>query len=213
METHSRVAAFQRWPRLFGIATSGVIGASAFWFVFPREDARALAQDATPRTKDAAASRAAFMEVYKVLMHPRCMNCHPAGDAPLQGDDSHIHAQNVQRGEDGKGLYALKCSNCHQEKNTPGLNMPPGGKNWHLPEKKMPLVFEGKSPRELAEQLKDPKRNNNKTMEQMIEHVEKEPLVLWGWDPGEGREKPPISHAEFVRQVKLWIENGAEAPE
>lgn len=211
--THSRGVANRRRRRFSGIVMFGIIGASAFWFVTPRDDAHAQAQVAAPKTKDAAASRAAFQEVYKVLMHPRCMNCHPAGDAPLQGDDSHIHAQNVQRGEDGKGLYALKCSNCHQEKNTPGLNMPPGGKNWHLPEKKMPLVFEGKSPRELAEQLKDPKRNGGKTMEQMIEHVETEGLVLWGWNPGDGRTKPPISHAEFVRQVKLWIENGAEAPE
>ena len=195
------------------IALLGILGVGTLLFTSARNDARAVAQDATPKAKDAAVSRAAFLEVYKVLMHPRCMNCHPAGDAPLQGDDSHVHQQNVQRGEDGKGLYALKCANCHQEKNTPGLNMPPGGKNWHLPEKKMPLVFEGKSTRELAEQLKDPKRNNNKTLEQLIEHAEKEPLVLWGWDPGDGRGKPPISHSEFVRQMKLWIENGAEVPE
>jgi len=29
------------------------------------------------------------------------MNCHPSRDAPLQGDDSHRHFQNVKRGEDG----------------------------------------------------------------------------------------------------------------
>src|SRR4026208_1751619 len=63
-------------------------------------------------------SAEAFKEAYKVLRHPRCMNCHPSGDAPLQGDDSHIHAQNVTRGPDGKGLYAMKCSNCHQTANT-----------------------------------------------------------------------------------------------
>ncbi len=194
--------------------TPVVFVAIAFMCLSPGDtEPRALAQDPKPKSRDAAASRAAFLEVYKVLMHPRCMNCHPKDDAPLQGDDSHVHQQNVQRGEDGKGLYALKCSNCHQEKNTPGLNMPPGGKNWHLPEKKMPLVFEGKSPRELAEQLKDPKRNGGKTMEQMIEHAETEPLVLWGWNPGDGRTKPPISHDEFVKQVKLWIENGAEVPD
>ena len=50
-------------------------------------------------------SAEAFKEAYKVLMHPRCMNCHPSGDAPLQGDDSHIHAQNVTRGKDGKGVF------------------------------------------------------------------------------------------------------------
>src|SRR5258706_10489455 len=47
-------------------------------------------------------SKTAFLEAYKVFMHPRCMNCHPSGDAPLQGDDSHIHLQNVTRGPDGK---------------------------------------------------------------------------------------------------------------
>src|SRR5947208_2831620 len=51
----------------------------------------------------------AFLDAYKVFMHPRCMNCHPVGDAPLQGDDSHIHVQNVKRGPEGKGKYALKC--------------------------------------------------------------------------------------------------------
>jgi len=50
---------------------------------------------------DAEASRAAFMQVYRVLTSPRCQNCHPAGDAPLQGDDSHVHTQNVKRG--GRG--------------------------------------------------------------------------------------------------------------
>ena len=40
-----------------------------------------------------AESRAAFLAAYKVFMHPRCMNCHPKGDAPLQGDDSHVHCR------------------------------------------------------------------------------------------------------------------------
>src|SRR6201996_7971632 len=56
--------------------------------------------------KDSIGSVTAFMSVYKVLMSPRCMNCHPSGDAPLQGDDSHIHTMNVKRGVDGKGLYS-----------------------------------------------------------------------------------------------------------
>jgi len=39
----------------------------------------------------AARSRAIFTELGKVLTHPRCMNCHPAGDQPLQGADHKIH--------------------------------------------------------------------------------------------------------------------------
>ncbi|AGA30130.1 hypothetical protein [Singulisphaera acidiphila] len=162
---------------------------------------------------DKAGSREAFLEAYKVLMHPRCMNCHPAGDIPLQGDDSHLHAQNVKRGPDGKGLYALKCANCHQESNLPGENMPPGNPHWQLPPPEMPLVFQGKSPGELARQLKDPKTNGNKTLEQLLHHVSEDKLVLGGWEPGDGRTKPPLSHAQFVKKMREWVENGAVVPE
>src|SRR5215468_12386787 len=90
---------------------------------------REAAAEPRPADKGDAGARAAFLDVYKVLMHPRCMNCHPSGDAPLQGDDSHPHAQNVKRGPDGKGKYALKCANCHQLTNLRGENMPPGNPN------------------------------------------------------------------------------------
>src|SRR3989442_928541 len=99
--------------------------------------ARVVAGEAAANRQDEAASRQAFLAAYKVLMHPRCMNCHPAGDVPLQSDDSRLHAQNVKRGPDGKGLYALKCANCHQDANLPGDNMPPGNPSWHLPPAKM----------------------------------------------------------------------------
>ena len=174
----------------------------------------AIAPDALARAgDDTAASRAAFVEAYKVLMHPRCMNCHPAGEAPLQGDDSHVHAQNVQRGADGKGKYALKCSNCHQLTNLPGQNMPPGNPNWQLPPADMKMVFQGKSPRELARQLKDPNQNGHKTLEQILHHVAEDKLVGVGWDPGDGRTKPPLTREEFVRKMREWIDNGAAEPE
>src|ERR1700734_3296876 len=103
--------------------------------------------------KDSVGSTKAFMSVYKVLMSPRCMNCHPSGDAPLQGDDSHIHTMNVQRGIDGHGLYALKCQNCHQAQNTAGLHTPPGNPKWALPRADMKMIFQGRTPRQLAKQL------------------------------------------------------------
>jgi mono/diheme cytochrome c family protein len=162
--------------------------------------------------RDEDAARAAFRDVYKVLMHPRCMNCHPSGDFPLQSDDSHPHVQNVKRGADGKGKYALKCANCHQDTNLPGEHMPPGNPTWQLPRKEMPLVFQGKSPRELAEQLKDPMRNGGKTLEQLVEHVTHDKLVLWGWEPGDGRTKPPLGHDEFAKKFREWVVKGAASP-
>jgi hypothetical protein len=146
-------------------------------------------------------------------MHPRCMNCHPSGDVPLQGDDSHPHAQNVKRGPDGKGLYALKCANCHQHANLPGANMPPGNPSWHMLPPTMKMVFQGRTPAELARQLKDSRQNGGKTLDQLLHHVTEDKLVLGGWDPGDGRTKPPISHTEFASRMREWIEKGAAIPE
>src|SRR3979411_3263143 len=109
--------------------------------------------------KESVAYVKAFMDVYKVLMSPRCMNCHPAGDVPLQGDDSHLHMMFPKRGQDGKGLYAMKCANCHQPENTAGEHTPPGNRNWHLPPANMKLIFQGRTPNQLAKQLINPKQN------------------------------------------------------
>lgn len=160
---------------------------------------------------DSILSVKAFMDVYKVLMSPRCMNCHPAGDVPLQGDDSHLHAMFPKRGIEGKGVYAMKCSNCHQPTNVSGLNMPPGHPDWHLPPANMKMVFEGRTPNQLAKQLINPKTNGNKTLEKLIEHAD-DGLVKAGWNPGEGRSVPPLSHDEFKQAWITWIKNGGFAP-
>ncbi|RJR44702.1 MAG: hypothetical protein C4567_04160 [Deltaproteobacteria bacterium] len=162
--------------------------------------------------RDDAGARAAFLKAYPVFMHPRCLNCHPAGDAPLQGDDSLPHAQNVQRGPEGRGRYALKCANCHQAANLPGENLPPGNPKWHMPPPGMRMVFQGKSPGDLCKQLKDPAQNGGMTLEELIDHVSHDKLVLWGWDPGNGRSKPP-SHVEFVDHLRTWVKKGAACPE
>jgi hypothetical protein len=161
--------------------------------------------------KDSIASVKAFTAVYKVLMSPRCMNCHPNGDIPLQGDDSHLHTMGVKRGIAGKGMYALKCSNCHQPQNTPGLHMPPGNPKWHLPPANMRMVFQGRTPRQLALQIMDPKQNGGKNKQQLLAHPNDE-LVMWAWQPGEGRSLPPLTHAEFTAQWNTWINKGAFAP-
>jgi len=168
--------------------------------------------DAFEKKKDSIKSVKAFEKVYAVLMSPRCMNCHPKGDVPLQGDDSHIHAMLPKRGKDGKGLYAMKCANCHQPENTAGLHAPPGNPNWHLPPSNMKMVFEGKTASQLAKQLIDPKQNGNKDMKKLIEHAD-DGLVLAGWKPAEGFSLPPISHKEFKKAWITWLETGAYAPQ
>jgi len=53
----------------------------------------------------------AFDTVYQVLLHPRCANCHPAGDAPLQFDDGRPHGQNITHRSEANGL---PCASCHR---------------------------------------------------------------------------------------------------
>ena len=135
---------------------------------------------------------ASFEVVRAVLQSPRCVNCHPAGDAPLQGDDGHVHLQFVRRGPEGRGATGLACATCHARANPPdsyGAHMPPGvSTEWRLPPPEHKMVFAGLNSRMLCEQLKDPKRNGGKTMPALVHHVAGDPLVLWGWSPGFGRK-------------------------
>ena len=161
---------------------------------------------------DSLASKRAFLKVYEVLKHPRCLNCHPSGDIPLQGDDSHVHSMKPRRGKDGKGLYAMKCANCHQNTNAPGLHAPPGNPEWHLPPADMKMVFEGRSAHKLAKQMIDTSRNGNKSIADLIEHAD-DTLVKAGWKPAEGLSLPPLTHEEFKEAWLTWLENGAYAPD
>jgi len=179
--------------------------ASAFKSNGPAIEAISITPD------DSLASADAFMKVYSVLMSPRCMNCHPAGDTPLQGDDSHLHTMSPIRGEDGKGVYAMKCANCHQPTNTPGEHTPPGNPKWQLPPADMKMVFEGRSPRELAQQIMDMKRNGHKDKTALLEHA-RDTLVKAAWNMGEGRKPPPLSYKDFVAAWDEWINKGGVAP-
>src|SRR4029077_7074452 len=89
-----------------------------------------------------ARSAAMFTELGKVLTHPRCTNCHPAGDRPRQGDESRLHQPPVFRGVDGMGLESMRGSSCHGAANFDPARMP-GHKSWHLAPAEM--AWEGKT--------------------------------------------------------------------
>jgi hypothetical protein len=173
------------------------------------------AAHAAPRAPkpDAAASSQAFLQVYRVLTSPRCQNCHPPGETPLQGDDSHVHLQNVKRGKDGHGVYGMRCDTCHQAANLPGEHMPPGNPKWSLPAPENKMVFVGRTPAELCRQIKDPKQNGNRNLQQIFDHIATDDLVGWGWNPGDGRKLPPLTRPETVAQLKIWIDGGAACPQ
>lgn len=154
----------------------------------------------------------AWNEVFETLQHPRCMNCHPVGKEPLQTDQSRPHAMNISRESQNSGL---ECATCHMEQNADLLGMPggpPGAPHWQLPEPEMPLIFEGRSPRELCEQFLRPQDNGFKTLAELLEHVRHDALVLWGWEPGGNRTIPAQSHAEFVASFEKWVRSGGACP-
>ncbi len=154
-------------------------------------------------------SRALFTEASRVMKSPRCVNCHPTGDSPHQGDDGHLHDPPVQRGEQDRGGVALACTSCHQDRNLE-LARVPGAPGWHLAPRVM--AWEGKSPAAICAQVKDPARNGGRSLAALVEHAAHDPLVAWGWEPGAGRTRAPGSQARFAELVSAWVASGAECP-
>ena len=163
---------------------------------------------------DPASSRAAFNEAVKVFFSARCLNCHPGGDGPTQGDTMIPHTMEVKRGPDGRGLGELKCATCHQDINLEGDNLPPGAPNWHMPGAENKMTFQGMTAGQLCRNLKDPLKNGGrKSAKDAVQHIATDPLVLWAWTPGNGRTPPPMSHADFVKKMNEWVAGGAACPE
>lgn len=160
-------------------------------------------------------SKALFTEAAKVIMHPRCMNCHPATDRPLQGNDQHPHQPPVTRGEGGVGIAGNNCSTCHGEKNfrlheKANYQSIPGHPRWQLAPTEM--AWEGKTVGQICAQLKDKDRNGGRDLAMLHEHIAKDDLVGWGWNPGPGREPAPGTQARAGELIQAWIDTGAQCP-
>lgn len=154
-------------------------------------------------------SAAFFTELGKVLTHPRCVNCHPAGDRPRQGDLGRLHQPPVERGADGLGLETMRCPICHQRANFDPARMP-GHPEWHLAPREM--AWEGKGLNEICVQLKDPKRNGNRSLQDLVHHIGSDTLVGWAWAPGFGRQPAPGTQELAGALVEAWVNNGATCP-
>ena len=154
-------------------------------------------------------SAALFTELGKVLTHPRCTNCHPAGDRPRQGDDRRLHQPPVERGADGHGLASMRCPICHGPANFEAARMP-GHPEWHLAP--LSMAWEGKTVAEICEQIKDPARNGNRKVEELIHHIGDDTLVGWAWAPGYGREPAPGTQQQAKALVDEWVKTGAACP-
>jgi hypothetical protein len=157
----------------------------------------------------AARSAALFTELGKVLTHPRCVNCHPAGDRPRQGEQGRLHQPPVERGSDGHGLSAMRCSICHQAANFDPARVP-GHPEWHLAPREM--AWEGKTLAEICAQIKDPARNGGRSLDELVHHIGSDTLVGWAWAPGFGRRPAPGTQKQAGALAEAWVKTGAACP-
>lgn len=159
-------------------------------------------------TLSEAEGLAAFADIYAVVTHPRCMNCHPAGDVPLQTDDSVPHVMGITRFSPLQGEH---CSTCHPAAPVgDGLApLPPADPVWSMPPAAM--AFQGRSAAALCAQLKDPSINGGRGLTALTQHIAEDHLLATSWHSG--RTPPPISHDELVQRFTTWAAAGGPCPE
>ena len=159
-------------------------------------------------------SVALFTEAGKVLQHPRCMNCHPATRRPTQAETMHPHVPPMFAGDMGTGAPGLPCATCHRQENTAtlgaGIKTVPGAPHWGLAPASM--AWQGRTLRQICEQIKDPARNGGRSLAQIKSHLAEDHLVGWAWHPGDGREPAPGTQAQFGKLIDAWIATGADCP-
>lgn len=162
---------------------------------------------------------AAWQQLYSVLSHPRCINCHTATDHPDQGDDRHAHNFHVVRGATGFGVAGLNCATCHQGANADSTGVA-GARGWHLAPLSMAWqdtsdkIFDSAA---LCRAVTDRARNQNMDAAALLKHHEDEPLVRWSFQPGRRtdgsmRTPPPLTFEQFVAASRTWAAAGAPCP-
>src|SRR3954454_7889196 len=146
-------------------------------------------------TDDRARAIALFQEAGKVIAHPRCMNCHPAGDSPTQPERMQPHLPLVVRGADGHGAPGMTCATCHHAANYDPAGVP-GHPDWHLAP--LSMGWQGRSVAQICEQIKDRARNGGRDMASLVQHMAEDSLVGWAWSPA-----PPPAATARRRETAL----------
>ncbi len=168
----------------------------------------------------------AWPEIYSVLTHPRCINCHTSTDYPRQTDARHPHFYGVVRGASTPnksmgniGSAIARCSFCHGDANnafTGAPGVPLQGKlGWRLAplsdawESAPNVAMDGAT---LCQKIKGYAEHHN-----LLEHLAT-PLVQWAFNPGDNlygqaRTKPPLTYPEFIEAVEWWLKDGMPCPQ
>ncbi len=150
-----------------------------------------------------------FDPIARVFQHPRCLNCHPGDNTPRNGDNGSPHRMKITGGTDGFGAPAARCAACHRNENN-DLTSVPGTEGWRLAPRSMGWTGLGKAA--LCRAVKDQRLNGGLDLAGLVTHLDTDPRVLWGWDPGNGRAPVPIARSEFLRLFAAWVDLGGPCP-
>lgn len=153
-------------------------------------------------------------KIFQVASHPRCANCHVGkSDRPMWSGPSYgkakPHGMNIRAGASRIGAETLLCSTCHSKDNVTLNHSAPGvAAAWQLAP--IEAHWYGKTSSEICEQLRDPKRNGNRTAVDIARHLDHDLILHWAWNPGGNREPAPFSLQEHVNDILRW--GAAEMP-
>ena len=185
--------------------------------------APALAQDRdlTPPPEGSvsqAEGLAAFDRIFAVVTHPRCANCHPGpSDRPMWSGDyygeTRPHGMNIRAGESRIGAETLPCQTCHATTDIPQTTphaAPRGDQPWLLAP--VEAHWFGQTVEFICAQLRDPERNGGLDVAGLVDHLDHDGFVAWGWSPGPGRETPPGTLQDHIDDVLAWGVAGQPCP-
>ncbi len=166
---------------------------------------------------------AAFDRIYDVAISPRCANCHTGSDnIPMWSGTSYgearPHGMNIDAGESRIGAETVMCQTCHIT-TTDLESEPHAAPHFGIPWQLAPVEFEwfGKTPQEICVQLKTPETNGGRDWQGLVEHLGHDASlagpVLWGFNPGGGREPSPGTLQEHIDDMIAWGAAGQPCPD
>ncbi|MDO5658866.1 MAG: hypothetical protein Q4G36_11170 [Paracoccus sp. (in: a-proteobacteria)] len=200
-------------------AFRAVLLGAALWPVW------AMAYDLTPPAGEVSHDEglAAWARIEAVVTHPRCANCHVGPDnIPMWTGPEYRqpgpHGSRIDGGESRMGAETLLCSTCHvtsERPNTVPRAAPHAGLDWRLAPVEMQWF--GLDGAAICAQLADPARTGGRDGQGLAEHLaedaEHRGFVLWGWEPGPGRETPPGDVQAHIDDMLIWTAAGQPCPE
>ncbi len=105
-----------------------------------------------------------------------------------------MHGQNITCRPERNGL---PCAACYRDRHGTHPHEPPGAPSWLLLPPGTPAVFQGRTPRQLCEQLEDPRQTGGKDLAALVHHAGHDAVVGWGLGSGSG------AHAGRVLRIQL----------